>query len=67
MEKQKIYKIIITILSCIITCVGIAFGMQSCTTQRVINTETKYINTRDSAVTITCKTTETYTARKKNK
>ena len=64
MDKAKIYKIIATAMTAVLTCLAIAFGLQSCTATRVVSTTASYIQHGDTTTTIMTKTTETYRGEK---
>ncbi len=65
MDKQKIYKIIVTIATAIVTCAGIALGLSSCNVTRTISTQSQYYQRGDTTCTIVTKTIETYDASRK--
>ena len=60
MTKEQIYKIVVTAVTAIVTCLAIAFGISSCTASRVVTTSASYVQHGDTTTTITTKTTETY-------
>ena len=64
MDKKKIYKIVATIASAIVTCVAIALGLQGCTASRTVTTSASYVQHGDTTTTIVTKTIETYQGRK---
>ena len=65
MDKQKIYKIVTTALTAVLTCLAIALGLQSCNVTRTITTKSEYWQKADTSVIIQTKTIETYDASKK--
>ena len=65
MNKQKIYKIVATALTAVLTCLAIALGLQSCNVTRTITTKSEYWQKADTSVIIQTKTIETYDASKK--
>ena len=66
MTKEKIYKIIVTVTTAIVTCVAIALGLQSCNVTRSITTRSETWQKGDTSVVIQTKTIETYDASRKN-
>ena len=66
MTKEKIYKIIVTVTTAIVTCVAIALGLQSCNVTRSITTRSETWQRGDTSVVIQTKTIETYDASRKN-
>ena len=65
MNKQKIYKIIVTLTTAIVACAGIALGLTSCNVTRTITTQSQYYQRGDTTCTIVTKTIETYDASRK--
>ena len=65
MDKQKIYKIVATALTAVLTCLAIALGLSSCNVTRTITTKSEYWQKADTSVIIQTKTIETYDASKK--
>ena len=65
MSKQKIIKIIISVLIAALTALGAAFGLSSCNVTRTITTKSEYWQKADTSVIIQTKTIETYDASKK--
>ena len=65
MDKQKIYKIVATALTAVLTCLAIALGLQSCNVTRTITTKSEYWQKADTSVIIQTKTIESYDASKK--
>ena len=65
MTKDKIYKIVTTAVTALLTCLAIALGLSSCTASRVVTTTASYVQHGDTTTTITTKTTETYHGEKK--
>ena len=56
MNKQKIYKIIVTLATAIVTCAAIALGLTSCNVTRTITTQSQYYQRGDTTCTIVTKT-----------
>ena len=65
MNKNQLYKIIVTIATAIVTCAAIALGVTSCNVTRTISTQSQYYQKGDTTCTIVTKTIETYDASKK--
>ena len=65
MTKQQIYKIVVTAVTALLTCLAIALGLQSCNVTRTITTQSQYYQKGDTTCTIVTKTIETYDATKK--
>ena len=65
MNKQRIYKIIVTFATAIVTCAAIALGLTSCNVTRTITTQSQYYQRGDTTCTIVTKTIESYDASKK--
>jgi len=65
MDKAKIYKIIATAMTAVLTCLAIAFGLQSCNVTRTVTTSSQYYQRGDTAVMIQTKTIESYDGVKK--
>ena len=65
MKKQKIIRIIISVLIAGLTALGTAFGLSSCNVTRVVTNESQYLQKGDTSVVIQTKTVETYDASKK--
>ena len=65
MSKQKIIKIILTVLIAALTALGAAFGLTSCNVTRTITTKSEYWQHGDTSAVIQTKTVETYDASKK--
>ena len=65
MDKQKIYKIVATALTAVLTCLAIALGLQSCNVTRTITTKSEYWQKADTSVIIQTKTIESYNAEKR--
>ena len=61
MDKQKIYKIVATALTAVLTCLAIALGLQSCNVTRTITTKSEYWQKADTSVIIQTKTIEVET------
>ena len=65
MNKQKIYKIVTTAVTALLSCLAIAWGLSSCNVTRTITTQSQYYQRGDTTCTIVTKTIETYDASKK--
>ena len=65
MDKQKIYKIVTTVVTALLSCLAIAWGLSSCNVTRTITTKSEYWQKADTSVIIQTKTIETYDASKK--
>ena len=65
MTKEKIYKIVVTAVTALLTCLAIALGLSSCNVTRTITTQSQYFQHGDTTCTIVTKTIETYDASKK--
>ena len=66
MDKQKIIKIVISVVIAALTALGAAFGLSSCNVTRAITTKSEYWQRGDSSAVIQTKTIETYDASQKN-
>ena len=62
MSKQQVYKIVATIATAVVTCVGIALGLSSCNVTRTITTTSSSVQRGDTTVIIQSKTIEQYDA-----
>ena len=65
MSKQQLYKIVATIATAVVTCVGIALGLSSCNVTRTITTTSSSVQRGDTTVIIQSKTIEQYDASRK--
>ena len=65
MSKQKIIKIIVSVLIAALTALGAAMGLNSCNVVRTITNKSEFYQRGDTAVMIQTKTTESYDATKK--
>ena len=65
MSKQQIYKIAVTAVTALLTCLAIALGLQSCNVTRTVTTRSEAWQKGDTSVIIQSKTVETYDASKK--
>ncbi len=65
MDKQKIYKIVTTVVTALLSCLAIAWGLSSCNVTRTITTQSQYYQRGDTTCTIVTKTIETYDASRK--
>ena len=64
MDKQKIYKMVVTIVTALLTCLAIAFGLTSCNVVRTITNRSEFYQKGDTSIMIQTKTTESYDAKK---
>ena len=64
MNKQKIIKIIISVLIAALTALGAAFGLSSCNVVRTITNRSEFYQRGDTSVMIQTKTIESYDAKK---
>ena len=65
MTKEQIYKIVVTAVTAVLTCLAIAFGLPSCNVTRTITTRSEYWQKADTSVIIQTKTIESYDGSKK--
>ena len=65
MSKQQVYKIVATVATAVVTCVGIALGLSSCNVTRTITTTSSSVQRGDTTVIIQSKTIEQYDASRK--
>ena len=65
MDKQKIYKIVATAVTALLSCLAIALGLQSCNVTRTITTKSEYWQKADTSVIIQTKTIESYDGSRK--
>ena len=65
MDKQKIYKIVTTAVTALLSCLAIAWGLSSCNVTRTITTQSQYYQRGDTTCTIVTKTIEIYDASKR--
>ena len=65
MSKQKILKIVISVLIAALTALGAAMGLTSCNVVRTITNKSEFYQRGDTSVMIQTKTTESYDASKK--
>ena len=65
MNKQRIYKIIVTLATAIVTCAAIALGLTSCNVTRTITTRSEAWQKGDTSVVIQTKTVESYDGSRK--
>ena len=65
MSKQQVYKIVATIATAVVTCVGIALGLSSCNVTRTITTTSSSVQRGDTTVIIQSKSIEQYDASRK--
>ena len=65
MSQQQVYKIVATIATAVVTCVGIALGLSSCNVTRTITTTSSSVQRGDTTVIIQSKTIEQYDASRK--
>ena len=64
MSKQKILKIIVSVLIAALTALGAAIGLNSCNVVRTITNKSEFYRRGDTSVMIQTKTTESYDAKK---
>ena len=64
MNRQKILKIVVSVLIAALTALGAAIGLNSCNVVRTISNKSEYYQRGDTAVMIQTKTTESYDAKK---
>ncbi len=64
MSKQKILKIVVSVLIAALTALGAAIGLNSCNVVRTITNRSEYYQKGDTSVMIQTKTTESYDAKK---
>ena len=64
MSKQKILKIVISVLIAALTALGAAIGLNSCNVVRTVTNRSEFYQRGDTAVTIQTKTVESYDAKK---
>lgn len=65
MTKNKLIKIIVSVLLAALTALGAAIGLQSCNVVRTITNQSEYYQRGDTSVLIQTKTIESYDASKK--
>lgn len=65
MTKEQIYKIVVTAVTAVLTCLAIAFGLSSCNVTRTITTKSEYWQKGDTSVVIQTKTVESYDGTRK--
>ena len=65
MSKQKILKIVISVLIAALTALGAAIGLNSCNVVRTITNRSEFYQRGDTSVMIQTKTTESYDASRK--
>ena len=65
MNKQKIIKIVISVLIAALTALGAAMGLTSCNVVRTVTNRSEFYQRGDTSVMIQTKTTESYDASKK--
>ena len=64
MSKQKILKIIVSVLIAALTALGAAIGLNSCNVVRTITNKSEFYQRGDTSVMIQTKVTESYDAKK---
>ena len=64
MSKQKILKIVISVLIAALTALGAAIGLNSCNVVRTITNRSEFYQRGDTSVMIQTKTVESYDAKK---
>ena len=65
MSKQKILKIIVSVLIAALTALGAAIGLNSCNVTRTITTKSEYWQRGDTSAVIQTKTIESYDGSRK--
>ena len=65
MSKQKILKIVVSVLIAALTALGAAIGLNSCNVVRTITNKSEFYQKGDTSVMIQTKVTESYDASKK--
>ena len=65
MKRNKILKIVISVLIAALTALGAAMGLTSCNVVRTITNKSEFYQRGDTSVMIQTKTTESYDASKK--
>ena len=64
MSKQKILKIIVSVLIAALTALGAAIGLNSCNVVRTVTNRSEFYQKGDTSITIQTRTTESYDAKK---
>ena len=64
MSKQKILKIVISVLIAALTALAAGMGLTSCNVVRTITNRSEFYQRGDTSVMIQTKTTESYDAKK---
>ena len=64
MSKQKILKIIVSMLIAALTALGAAIGLNSCNVVRTVTNRSEFYQKGDTSITIQTRTTESYDAKK---
>ena len=65
MTKNKLIKIIVSVLLAALTALGAAIGLQSCNVVRTITNQSEYYQRGDTSVLIQTKTIESYSRKQK--
>ena len=65
MSKQKILKIVVSVIIAALTALGAAIGLNSCNVVRTITNKSEFYQKGDTSVMIQTKVTESYDASKK--
>ena len=65
MNKQKILKIVVSVLIAALTALGAAIGLNSCNVTRTITTKSEYWQRADTSCVIQTKTIESYDGSRK--
>ena len=65
MNKEQIKKIAVTMVTAIVTCLGIAWGLTSCNVTRTVTTTSSSVQRGDTTAIIQSKTIESYDASKR--
>ena len=64
MSKQKILKIVVSVLIAALTALGAAIGLNSCNVVRTVTNKSEFYQRGDTSITIQTRTTESYDAKK---
>ena len=64
MNRQKILKIIVSVLIAALTALGAAIGLNSCNVVRTVTNRSEFYQKGDTSITIQTRTTESYDAKK---
>ena len=64
MSKQKIIKIIVSVLIAALTALAAGLGLNSCNVVRTVTNRSEFYQKGDTSITIQTRTTESYDAKK---